>query len=304
MTEQAELIGHDGADAAFQNALANNHLHHGWIVKGPSGIGKYLQVRTICAQLLGANDPEQGMRVWSGGHPDLKTVQRQENDKGQLKQDISVDQIRELNHFFSLKPALAGWRIGVVDALDELNMAGMNALLKTLEEPPKRSLLFLIYHGHEPLLPTIRSRCQILRMSALSGEACKKVLAMHGVSDPILGDLAKGRPGKVIGQDPVKLAGTVQSTRTLLRAIGNSPSTVLPETLTSAVASVESLSVFAELLMDWCATRATDNPGLSKTWLDLQAIYSASDELNLTALETASKLWSTLYNVVRELEAA
>ena len=66
----------------------------------------------------------------------MRIVQRELNDKGKLRQDITVDQIRGLTHFFSLKPAQGGWRAGIIDSLDELNRNGANALLKTLEEPP------------------------------------------------------------------------------------------------------------------------------------------------------------------------
>ena len=182
------LIGHTEPEKRFLLAKESGRLHHGWIFQGPSGIGKSIFAHRIAGLMLGAAAPDAPVDdkimqlVLSGGHPDLKWVERGLNEKGKLRQDITVDQIRDLNHFFALRPALAGWRIGVIDALDEMNVSGMNALLKTLEEPPNNALLILISHGSQPILPTIRSRCQVLRLYPLSEDDTKTVLNQTGAS--------------------------------------------------------------------------------------------------------------------------
>ena len=150
MTAAFPLLGHTLQADRFLKAGKSGRLHHGWILLGPSGIGKSIFAKRIAGLMLGADsvdapDTDATMQlVQSGGHPDLKWVTRGLNEKGKLRQDITVEQIRDLNQFFSLRPALSGWRVGVIDALDEMNISGMNALLKTLEEPPNNALLVML----------------------------------------------------------------------------------------------------------------------------------------------------------------
>ncbi len=299
MTGALEMIGHAAAETAFQSAKASGHLHHAWILKGPSGIGKSLLVRRLCASLLGASNLDQEgdavvQKVISGSHPDLKWVTRTTNDKGQLKQDISVEQIRDLNHFFTLRPALSGWRIGVIDALDEMNVSGLNALLKTLEEPPNKAILFLISHGTKPDLPTIRSRCQLLRLNPLSNDDTKAVLDRKGGADSLVLPLANGRPGLALSLGAEGIARTIQATRDLLSKHGTRGDRAVAEALSKAVKSDEALAVYTTLIMDWCATKAEDNPAYASTWLKLQHLRAQADDLNLTPLQRATKLWAVL----------
>ena len=132
-TSALPLYGHRAVQAEFLSAVESQRLHHAWIIEGPSGIGKARFATRLASILLGAvatpDDPAGAtaddpvmQKVLSAGHPDLKHVERQLNDKGNLKQDIAVEQIRELNAFFSLKPAMGGWRIGILDSLDEMNV--------------------------------------------------------------------------------------------------------------------------------------------------------------------------------------
>ena len=107
-------------------------------------------------------------RVASGGHPDLLTLERGFDEKrGKLREEIIVEDVRGVGNFLRLTPAEGGWRIVVVDAADDLNRNAANALLKILEEPPRQSLLLLICHAPGRLLPTIRSRCQVLAVRKL-----------------------------------------------------------------------------------------------------------------------------------------
>jgi DNA polymerase-3 subunit delta' len=114
--------------------------------------------------------------VRKGSHPDMRWLQRLENEKGNLKQDITVDQIRELGEFMSLSAAMSPWRMAVIDTVDELNRPAANALLKMLEEPPPNSLFFLVSHAPGRLLPTIRSRCRRLEFHALDDDAMTSIL--------------------------------------------------------------------------------------------------------------------------------
>ena len=107
----------------------------------------------------------------------MRWLQRLENEKGNLKPDITVDQIRELGEFMSLTTALSPWRVVVIDSVDDLEKEGANALLKMLEEPPPNSLFFLVSNAPGKLLPTVRSRCRRLDFGALEDDAMASILA-------------------------------------------------------------------------------------------------------------------------------
>ena len=105
---------------------------------------------------------------------DLLVLVRTINEKtGKLRQDIQVDDVRRTVTFFGSTAGEGGWRIAIVDSVDELNDAGANALLKVLEEPPQRALLLLVSHSSARVLPTIRSRCRLLSLAAARGRRCR-----------------------------------------------------------------------------------------------------------------------------------
>ncbi|MEO0449660.1 MAG: AAA family ATPase [Pseudomonadota bacterium] len=309
MTSAFPLSGHDQPQERFMNARASNRLHHSWIFQGPSGIGKSIFAKRIAGLMLGAEhvdagDDNQTMQlVKSGGHPDLKWVERGLNEKGKVRQDITVEQIRELNQFFSLRPAMAGWRVGVIDALDEMNVSGMNALLKTLEEPPDNALLILISHATQPILPTIRSRCQILRFYPLSEEHTREVLASHEANVDLAMDLAPGRPGYGLALSQTAGAKAVQAARALLRNVRKPSGGVMSAALTATLADEGSLQAFTDTLMGWVAEKADMDPELSQTWLKMHEVRATATELNLTPLQTATKLFSVLQDGVKAVSA-
>lgn len=303
------LIGHETSTARFMAARGSGRLHHGWIFQGPSGIGKSIIAKRISGLMLGASSmdadahDETMQLILSGGHPDLKWVTRGLNEKGKLRQDITVDQIRELNQFFQLRPALAGWRVGVVDALDEMNVSGMNALLKTLEEPPNNALLILISHATQPILPTIRSRCQVLRFYPLLEDDSKAVLKDAGADVDLAHELAPGRPGYGLELSQTAGAKAVQTARALLRNVRKPSGGVVSAALISTLVDEGSLSAFSDTLMHWVAHKAEDDPSLAETWLKMHQVRTTAGSLNLPPLQTATKLFSVLQDGVKAVSA-
>ncbi|WP_193178228.1 DNA polymerase III subunit delta' [Oricola nitratireducens] len=175
--------GHSGELEFLAESIAHDKLHHALIFEGERGIGKATIAfhianrlldsrRAITDTALPAPDPQSSVfrQIAQGAHPGLLYLSRPRNDQGTgFKTAITVDEIRRLQRFFAMTAAGAdSYRVVVIDPVNDLNRNAANALLKLLEEPPARSVFILIAHGTGGLLPTIRSRCQILKFAPLS----------------------------------------------------------------------------------------------------------------------------------------
>jgi DNA polymerase-3 subunit delta' len=141
--------------------------------------------------------------VGQGGHPGLVAVERAWDDKNKrLRGEIVVDDVRALHGFFGMT-ADAPWRIAIIDSADDMNRQAANALLKMLEEPPKRAVLILLAHAPGRLLPTIRSRCQTLSLRPLDENQIARVIEENGVSPApedrdLIVALGEGSPGRTM----------------------------------------------------------------------------------------------------------
>jgi DNA polymerase-3 subunit delta' len=185
------LYGQAAAEQGFLDAFNSGRLHHGWIVTGPPGIGKATFAYRI-ARFLFAGESERDMfggsldvdratsaarLVTNLAHPELLVLRRPYDFKTKkLKSEITVDEVRRLKGFLAMG-AGEGWRVVIVDPVDELNPNAANALLKSLEEPPKRTVFLLISAAPDRLLPTIRSRCRTLACAPLADENLRKAVA-------------------------------------------------------------------------------------------------------------------------------
>jgi DNA polymerase III subunit delta' len=300
MTPALPLFGHETAEAAFLSAFQSGRLHHAWLIEGPSGIGKARLAERIAGFLLGARGPsavpfdaptdDPVMRaILAGSHPDMSVQRRELNDKGKLAQDIAVEQIRQMTQFFSMKPAMGGWRVGIVDAIDEANRASSNALLKTLEEPPAQSILLLVNHRTKPILPTIRSRCRVLRLEALSAEDCAKALDAAGApKDAAI--VARGRPGLGLRLSSPSAMNAVSAARALIKALPKPSDKVATAALNAASDSPEAQLAFRDEVLEWISVRAENQPQAAKVWLELAKLSGDAEALNMDAAQVASKI--------------
>lgn len=172
------LRGNGAAHAAFEAAVSGGHLHHAWLFAGPPGIGKATYARDAAASLLAraagdATGDRTRALIEAGSHPDYRVLERLPKDgklDGDLARSITIAQVRTLQPMFATTPSLGPRRVVLIDAVDDLERAGANALLKNLEEPPEGTVFLLISHAPGRLLPTIRSRCRLLRFEPLNGE--------------------------------------------------------------------------------------------------------------------------------------
>lgn len=207
-----DYVGHDKAWRQFATACDSGKIHHGWILSGPRGIGKSAFALRAAAMLV---DPENAYAsmIARGSHPDILSVKRLPkeplkedeviDDATEFKRSITVDQIRGLQQSLTTRPGLSNRRAIIIDSADDLERGGANALLKSLEEPPVGTFFFLISHASDRLLPTIRSRCQILRFEALDDADMAHILqrAAPEVSADELQTLIRlgnGTPGQAL----------------------------------------------------------------------------------------------------------
>lgn len=187
-----------------------------WILAGKEGIGKATAAFHLAARLLSqqsaplfddqatANIGEirenVAALIRAGSHPDFKYIHAF-GDKG--SKAISTDQVREIGSFLAMTPSMSEWRVVIVDALDDINVNGANAMLKTLEEPPHNTMILLISHSIGGILPTIRSRSRMIRFHALNATDTRDIIAtLYPDIEPdwlaIMASIADGAPGRAV----------------------------------------------------------------------------------------------------------
>ncbi|APH56890.1 DNA polymerase III, delta' subunit [Granulibacter bethesdensis] len=229
MTEEtprqtSRLYGHEAVEATLASSVRSGRLHHAWLLTGPAGIGKATLAYRFARWLLaGAPEGESSQqekkadsllwlspehpvfrRVAADTHADLLSIEAGWDERRKRQRtEIVVDDVREIASFLHLTPAEGGWRVVIVDGADTLNRHAANALLKVLEEPPPRAILLLSCSSPGRLLPTIRSRCRMLRLQALEAAPMKDVLAtllpdLAASERDLLAGLSEGAPGRAL----------------------------------------------------------------------------------------------------------
>ena len=215
--ETADLFGHRESETALLNAYRSGRIPHAWLIGGPQGIGKatlaYRMARFVLANsrpmapsvqraetlALDPDDPV-ARQITAGAHGGLLVLERGLNDRGVMRTVITVDETRETISFFGSTAAVDGWRVCIVDTVDELNPNAANALLKILEEPPQRSLFLLVSHSPARALPTILSRCRKLPLRPLATDDVIRAASRAAdiaPDDPALSEAADASEGSV-----------------------------------------------------------------------------------------------------------
>ncbi|MET3790312.1 DNA polymerase III subunit delta' [Aquamicrobium terrae] len=189
------LVGHAEAAGMLASAYRAGKLPHALMFVGPVGIGKATFAFHLAHHLLkyprheeapeqlAVPDPASPLfrQVAQGAHPSVLHLTRPLNERTKaFKSVVTVDEIRKVGGFLSLTSHDGGYRVVIVDPADDMNANAANALLKNLEEPPARTLFILIVHAPGSLLPTIRSRCQVVRLSPLEPQSLGQVLQAVG----------------------------------------------------------------------------------------------------------------------------
>jgi DNA polymerase-3 subunit delta' len=307
------LFGHAAAERALLEAYRGGLMPHAWLIAGPAGIGKatlaYRMARFVLAHpnpgsaavraatSLGiAEDHPVARRVAAQAQPDLLVLARTINEKtGKLRQDIQVDDVRRTVTFFGSTAGEGGWRVAIVDAVDELNPSGANALLKVLEEPPRRALLLLVSHSAARVPPTIRSRCRVLALRPLPpDEVARAATAAAGRSpdDSDIREAAAAAEGCVaralalLDGDALDLRNRILGQLDRLPALDPRALHALGDALQGTDAA--KLSAFVDTVNAWLsarlATGAQDTSRLvrvAQAWEKVNAAARDADEYNL-----------------------
>jgi DNA polymerase-3 subunit delta' len=219
------IIGHEEQAATLLTAARSGRMHHGWILAGQRGIGKASFARALAMRLLAeaAGPPIEGeglavpadhpirKLIEAEAHPDYAELFCLEKETGTAR-NISVDQVRGLQRLIHSAPSLSSRRIVLIDSADDLERGAANALLKSLEEPPPGMLFLLVSHAPGRLLPTIRSRCRLLRFDTLEEAEVRAVLRAASpdlAPDEIdsLVQAGEGAPGKALRYAGLDMAG-------------------------------------------------------------------------------------------------
>src|SRR5512133_3069442 len=221
MTDNWTMLGHECAVDMLHQHAARGDVRHAYLFCGPPGLGRRtLALRLAqalnCTKPIAAGIPcgtcRDCKQIAAMQHPDMNVIQALDGD-GLPKEGgtLKVDQVREVQHALSLKPYQSKYRVAIFLRFQEANDSASNALLKTLEEAPSYAVLILTADNPEQLLPTIVSRCEILRLRPLRIEQVRQALEEKGYETnqaKWIAHISGGRFGtalRLIGSDALML---------------------------------------------------------------------------------------------------
>jgi len=195
--------GHEVHVEEFARAVRRGRLAHAYLFTGPAGVGKRLFAVELAKALLCEAPPADGslracdrcaacVQVEAGTHPDFAYARRPDD-----AHEFPIELMREVCKSFALKSARGRGRVVILDDVDDLNEESSNCFLKTLEEPPPRSVLILIGSSPDRQLATIVSRCQVVRFAPLSAEQVRDILREHDIDEAMRDRLARLSGGSV-----------------------------------------------------------------------------------------------------------
>lgn len=335
------LLGLEEEERFLLNAWKNNTLHNSLLISGIEGIGKATLAYRFARFLLSADysrkdeytslnvsaDSTVFKLVSNGSHPDMKVLERDytETDRKkimkaikdgeQLSQEemqglkksayIRIDDVRTVNEFLSKRSSGDGWRVVIIDSIDDMNTASANAILKILEEPPHKTLMMLISHNPNRLLPTIRSRCAKINLHPLSENNVASLLRRYrtGLSEKDVKSLAaisSGSIGKAISYADNNALSVYNDLSKIISA-GSRFSTADVMAFASAYSTEETYELAKELILKFIAEniRKTQHvEELADAWNDAVKTFSETEGLNL---DKKQALMNIIVNIAKRI---
>lgn len=299
--ETFSFVGHAAEEAMLAEALGSGRMHHAWLLAGPKGLGKATLAYRFARRALGAaqngarpldvdSEDQVARQVTALSHPDLFILRRGYNDRGRPRREIAVDDARELGQFFALAPSQGGMRVAIIDAVDDLNRNAANAILKTLEEPPARSVLLLVCHAPGAALATIRSRCRRLALRPLGDDQVREAL---GGGDEALVRLAKGRPGRAIALKAQGVDAAAGNLANAAQALARGEArTVLPSLYDHMSGEpFEKLAAVLDLAAEWARSVGVEqnSEAWADAWSALEQLRTEAEDLDMDPRHALSR---------------
>ncbi len=336
------LIGHEKAADLFLHCWQNNSLHNSWLITGIKGIGKatfaYRLARFVlsadesrrqdCKTLDVSPDSQTFKLVAANVHPDFKVLQRDYTDAERkkilkaikdgeymsadelkdLKKSafIRVDDVRQINDFLSRRSSSDGWRVVLIDSVDDMNSAAANAVLKILEEPPYKTLMLLISHNPGRLLPTIRSRCARLELSPLTEAQVSTLLRRYRpelseTEVKKVAQIASGSIGRALTYADNDAAARYDALCALAAAGSRFQTADLLDFCTGAVADEETYALVQELILKFLSVHVKDGAHVAETadcWSSTLKVFAETDNLNL---DKKQALITVIANICKQI---
>lgn len=336
------LLGHLQEEQIFLNAWKNRALHNSWLLSGIEGIGKSTLAYRFARFLLAADENQRDKYtslevsnnssiyklVANASHPDMKVIERDytETDRkkvmkaikdGERLSDeelkvlkksaiIKVDDVRTINGFLSKKSSNDGWRVVIVDSIDDLNNAGANAILKILEEPPLKTIIMLISHNPNRLLPTIRSRCAKMNLKPLNEGDVASLLRRYRpelAEKTIKGlaELSSGSIGKAIRYADNAALSNYDDLCKIIYAKNKFKLSDLLSFCDAAVADENSYNLVQELVLKFVAenVKSCENvEELANMWDKAITMFDETQRLNLDKKQALINIISGICKVI------
>ena len=336
------LLGQEDAEKVMLDAYNSNKLHNSWLISGVKGIGKatlaYRFARFLldekrknfapATSLATSPDTVSNSQISSNSHPDFKIVERDfveadrkkvlkaikdgealdESELKNLKKSavIRIDDVRTINEFFSKKSSNDGWRVVIIDSIDDMNTASANALLKILEEPPAKSILLLISHNAGQLLPTIRSRCTKLVLKPLSDNVVASLLRryrpnMNEAEIKGVVEIASGSIGKALNYVDCNALQRYNELKKIVLAGNRFNLQNLLDWTDKAIASEEDFDLSSELILKFCSehiTMVSNAEAMAEAWENTLKILRQTEGLNMDKKEALINIIVGLCKVI------
>jgi len=329
--ETVALFGHEAAEAALLDAYKSGRIAHAWLIGGPPGIGKATLAFRFARFVFAHPDPKAAdvqrattlalppdhpvsRRMQAQAQPDFRVLERVVNEQtGKLFTVIRVEDTRRLVAFFGHSSGQDGWRIAIIDAVDDLDRSSANTILKVLEEPPARTLLLLLSHSPGRELPTIRSRCRRLLLRPLPEDDVARALAEatgRGADDAELAQAAAASGGSVSRALALLDGPALALRQRVVEAIGQLPNPD-PRALHALADSIggtdpATLAAFMDLVNGWLSQRLGGGEGdaralarIAETWDKVNRHARDVDAYNLERKPFVFSVFAELASVSR-----
>ncbi|MGB9210300.1 MAG: DNA polymerase III subunit delta' [Pseudolabrys sp.] len=329
--ETTALFGHEEAERALLDAYKSGRIPHAWLIGGAPGIGKATLAFRLARFMFAHPDPKAAAvqkatslaidpahpvarRIATQAQGDLLVLERGLNEQtGKLYTVIRVDDVRRTVSFFGSTAGEGGWRIAIVNAIDDLQREGANALLKVLEEPPRHSLLLLVSHSPGRELPTVRSRCRRLLLRPLAPDNVARALAEaagRSGNEAEVREAAEAAEGSV-GRAVALLDGSTLALRqrilNLFAQLPN-PDPLALHALGDAIGGTDpkTLEAFMDLVNGWLSARLVEGSQgkaqmarVAETWEKVNHAAREAEAYNLERKPLVFAIFGALVEAAR-----